>query len=287
MRRGAVGGARRRDYKIRSGGETPDDKNITRKRVSLSLFDLTGRTALVTGSSRGIGLAIAGGLARAGARVIINGRNAEAVQKAVDELRKAGLQAEARVFDVSDPKAVETAIDAIEREIAPLDILVNNAGKQHRSMVVDFPDEAWHDLIRTNVDSVFFMSRAVGRRMIPRKRGKIINIGSVQSELGRATISPYTATKGAVKMLTKGLCAEWAQHGIQVNAIGPGYFDTELTKTLVENKEFTDWLCRRTPAGRWGKVDELIGAAIFLASDASGFVNGHLLMVDGGLTSIV
>ncbi len=255
--------------------------------MSLSLFDLTGRTALVTGSSRGIGLAIAGGLARAGARVVLNGRDEAALAKAVEGFKAAGLAVEGRAFDVGDPKAADAAVEAIEREIGPVDILVNNAGKQHRSMVVDFPDEAWHDLIRTNVDSVFFMSRAVGRRMIPRKRGKIINIASVQSELGRATITPYTATKGAVKMMTKGLCAEWAAHGIQVNAIGPGYFDTELTKTLVDNKEFTDWLCKRTPAGRWGKVDELIGAAIFLASDASGFVNGHLLMVDGGLTAIV
>ncbi len=255
--------------------------------MSLSLFDLTGRTALVTGSSRGIGLAIAGGLARAGARVVLNGRDEAALMRAVETLKEAGLHVEGRAFDVGDSKASDAAVEAIEREVGPIDILVNNAGKQHRSLVVDFPDEAWHDLMRTNVDSVFFMSRAVGRRMMTRKRGKIINIGSVQSELGRATITPYTATKGAVKMLTKGLCAEWAQHGIQVNAIGPGYFDTELTKTLVENAEFTAWLCKRTPAGRWGKVDELIGAAIFLASDASGFVNGHLLMVDGGLTSIV
>lgn len=255
--------------------------------MSLSLFDLTGRIALVTGSSRGIGLAIAGGLARAGARVVLNGRDEAALARAVETLKAAGLHVEGRAFDVGDSKASDAAVEAIEREVGPIDILVNNAGKQHRSLVVDFPDEAWHDLMRTNVDSVFFMSRAAGRRMMTRKRGKIINIGSVQSELGRATITPYTATKGAVKMLTKGLCAEWAQHGIQVNAIGPGYFDTELTKTLVENAEFSAWLCKRTPAGRWGKVDELIGAAIFLASDASGFVNGHLLMVDGGLTSIV
>jgi gluconate 5-dehydrogenase len=255
--------------------------------MSLSLFDLTGRIALVTGSSQGIGLAMAAGLARAGARVVLNGRDAAKLDQAVQLLAGEGLPVSGQAFDVSDSAAAEAGVAAIEAGVGPIDVLVNNAGKQHRAPAAEFPDEAWHDIFRVNVDSAFFMSRAVGRRMIPRGRGKIINIGSVQSELGRQTIVPYTATKGAVKMMTKGLCAEWAKHGIQVNAIGPGYFDTPLNKALVDNPDFSAWLCARTPAGRWGKLEELVGAAIFLASGASDFVNGHLLMVDGGLTAAV
>jgi gluconate 5-dehydrogenase len=255
--------------------------------MSLSLFDLIGRIALVTGSSQGIGLAMAAGLARAGARVVLNGRDAAKLDQAVQLLAGEGLPVSGQAFDVSDSAAAEAGVAAIEAGVGPIDVLVNNAGKQHRAPAAEFPDEAWHDIFRVNVDSAFFMSRAVGRRMIPRGRGKIINIGSVQSELGRQTIVPYTATKGAVKMMTKGLCAEWAKHGIQVNAIGPGYFDTPLNKALVDNPDFSAWLCARTPAGRWGKLEELVGAAIFLASGASDFVNGHLLMVDGGLTAAV
>jgi gluconate 5-dehydrogenase len=255
--------------------------------MSLSLFDLIGRIALVTGSSQGIGLAMAAGLARAGARVVLNGRDAAKLDQAVQLLAGEGLPVSGQAFDVGDSAAAEAGVAAIEAGVGPIDVLVNNAGKQHRAPAAEFPDEAWHDIFRVNVDSAFFMSRAVGRRMIPRGRGKIINIGSVQSELGRQTIVPYTATKGAVKMMTKGLCAEWAKHGIQVNAIGPGYFDTPLNKALVDNPDFSAWLCARTPAGRWGKLEELVGAAIFLASGASDFVNGHLLMVDGGLTAAV
>jgi gluconate 5-dehydrogenase len=255
--------------------------------MSLKLFDLSGRIALVTGSSQGIGLAIATGLARAGAHVVLNGRRQEALDKAAGALTAEGLAVSSRSFDVCDPRAVEAAVDAIERETGPIDILINNAGKQHRAPAAEFPDEAWHDLVRTNLDSVFFVARSVGRRMIPRGRGKIVNIGSVQSELGRPSIVPYTATKGAVKMMTRGLAAEWARHGIQVNAIGPGYFVTPLNQALVDNPDFSSWLCQRTPAGRWGDVEELVGAAIFLSSDASNFVNGHLLMVDGGLTTSV
>jgi gluconate 5-dehydrogenase len=255
--------------------------------MSLTLFDLSGRTALVTGSSQGIGLAIGAGLARAGATVVLNGRDGDKLAKAVDLLKGEGLPVHGRAFDVSDSAAAEAGVAAIELEVGPIGILVNNAGKQHRAPATEFPDEAWHDIFRVNVDSAFFMARSVGRRMIGRGAGKIINIGSVQSELGRQTIVPYTATKGAVKMMTRGLCAEWAKHGIQVNAIGPGYFDTPLNKALVENPEFSAWLCARTPAGRWGKLEELVGAAIFLASPASDFVNGHMLMVDGGLTAAV
>ena len=255
--------------------------------MSLSLFDLTGRIALVTGSSQGIGLAMAAGLARAGAHIVLNGRDRAKLAKAADALRAEGLTVSESAFDVTDSAAIESAIADIETTTGPIDILINNAGKQHRGPAETFEDEHWRDLFRTNVESTFFAARSVGRRMIERKRGKIINIGSVQSELGRPTIVPYTATKGAVKMMTKGLAAEWAKHNIQVHAIAPGYFVTELNKALVENPEFSDWLCKRTPAGRWGDVEELVGAAIFLASQASNFVNGHILMVDGGLTASV
>ena len=238
--------------------------------MSLNLFNLSGRLALVTGSSQGIGLAMAAGLARAGAHVVLNGRDPNKLEIAAKSLIDEGLTVSTSAFDVSDSHAVEIAVAAIEENIGPIDV-----------------DEAWHDIFKINVDGVFFVARAVGRRMIVRNRGKIVNIGSVQSELGRPTIVPYTATTGAVKMMTKGLCAEWAKHGIQVNAIAPGYFVTELNKALVENKDFSDWLCKRTPAGRWGNVEELVGAAIFLSSMASNFVNGHVLMVDGGLTASV
>lgn len=252
--------------------------------MSLSLFDLTGRTALVTGSSQGIGHALAGGLARAGARVVLNARDAARLEEAAAALRAEGLDIAVSAFDVTDPAAAEAAVAAIEADVGPIDILVNNAGKQHRAPATEFPDDAWHDVVRVNLDSVFFMCRIVGKRMVARGRGKIINIGSVMSELGRATIVPYTATKGAVKTLTRGLATEWARHGVQVNAIGPGYFATPLNAALMNNAEFNDWLCKRTPAGRWGKLEELIGAAVFLSSPASDFVNGHLLMVDGGIT---
>lgn len=255
--------------------------------MSLNLFDLSGRFALVTGSSQGLGFAMAKGLARAGAHVVLNGRDVNKLEAAAKSLVDEGLAVSTSAFDVSDPNAVESAVAALEENIGSIDILINNAGKQHRGAAAEFTDEAWHDIFRVNVDSVFFVARSVGRRMIARKRGKIINIASVQSELGRSTIVPYSSTKGAVKMMTKGLCAEWAKYGIQVNAIAPGYFKTELNSALVENKDFSDWLCSRTPAGRWGNVEELIGAAIFLSSNASNFVNGHVLLVDGGLTASV
>jgi gluconate 5-dehydrogenase len=168
-----------------------------------------------------------------------------------------------------------------------IDILVNNAGMQFRAPLEDFPLEKWRDLMRINVESAFIVGKAVAKNMIARRQGKIINVASVQSELGRPTIAPYTATKGAIKMLTKGMCADWARHNIQVNAIGPGYFKTPLNQALVENVDFSTWLEKRTPAGRWGEVNELVGAAIFLASRASSFVNGHILYVDGGITSVL
>jgi gluconate 5-dehydrogenase len=248
------------------------------------LFDLTGRLALVTGSSRGIGRAIAEGYAAAGARVIINGRDKDAVATAVKAL---GGNAVAAPFDVTDKATVETAVEKIEHDIGPIDILVNNAGMTKRMPFTEFPEADWRQIMATNLDSVFFVTQSVARRMIPRSRGKIVNICSVMSELGRPTIAPYTASKGAVKMLTKAMCAEFARHGITANGISPGYFGTELNQALMADEKFSAWVCARTPAGRWGKVEELQGAAIFLASDASSFVNGHILFVDGGMTAVV
>jgi gluconate 5-dehydrogenase len=251
----------------------------------MKLFDLSGRLALVTGSSKGIGFTIARGLASAGAAVVLNGRDAGALEAAERRLAEAGIVVHTRRFDVTDPDAVAGAVTAIEGDIGPIDILVNNAGMQHRSRLEEFPLAAWRKLMATNVDSAFLVSQAVARHMIARRRGKIINICSVQSELGRADITPYAATKGALKMLTKGMATEWGRHNIQVNGLGPGYFKTELTKALVESEPFSTWLKGRTPAGRWGDVEELSGAAIFLASDASSFVNGHILYVDGGISA--
>lgn len=248
------------------------------------LFDLAGKRALVTGSSQGIGLALAEGLAAHGASVVLNGRDAAKVDNAVKLLRDRGYDAAGLAFDVTLP-SVATSVDAIERDIGPIDILINNAGMQFRSPLEDFPADKWEELLRTNISSVFYTGQAVARHMIKRGTGKIINIGSVQSELARPSIAPYTATKGAVKNLTRGMCADWARHGIQVNGIGPGYFRTPLNQALVDNPEFSSWLEKRTPAGRWGNVEELVGAAVFLASNASSFVNGHMLYVDGGITT--
>jgi gluconate 5-dehydrogenase len=251
------------------------------------LFSLAGRLALVTGSGQGIGLALAKGLAEHGAAVVLNGRSAERIESAAAALRAAGHTAHGSVFDVADFGAVEAEIERVEQEIGPIDILVNNAGVQFRAPLDEFPEDEWQRLLQTNVSGVFHVGKAVARRMIPRKRGKIINIGSVQSELARPRIAPYTATKGAVKNLTKGMCTDWAKHGLQVNAIAPGYFRTALNRALADDPEFSGWLEKRTPAGRWGEVGELVGAAVFLASDASSFVNGHTLYVDGGICASV
>jgi gluconate 5-dehydrogenase len=251
------------------------------------LFGLSGRVALVTGSSGGIGRAIAGGLAEAGAIVVVNGRSAASVDAAVAEIRAASGTAHAAVFDVTDSAEVRASVAAIEADVGPIDILVNNAGIQRRAPLEDFKEETWRELMRANLDSVFYVGQTVARAMIPRRRGRIVNVCSIQSELGRAGIAPYTASKGAVKMLTKGMAIDWGKHGIRVNGLGPGYFRTELNKALVEDEKFSAWLAGRTPLGRWGEVDELVGAAIFLASDASSFVNGHILYVDGGITASI
>ena len=248
-------------------------------------FSLQGRFALITGSSGGIGFALARGLAQAGATVVLNARNESKLDAAADQLRSEGHQVHSRSFDVTQAQAVQAAVHDIETNIGSIDILVNNAGMTRRAPLDQFPQDDWHAIMRTNVDSVFLVGQAVAKAMIPRKRGKIINICSVQSELGRPNIAPYSASKGAVKMLTKGMAIDWGQHGINVNGLGPGYFKTELTDALVKDEQFSAWLIGRTPSRRWGNVEDLTGAAVFLASDASNFVNGHILYVDGGVTA--
>jgi gluconate 5-dehydrogenase len=252
-----------------------------------SLFDLTGRVALVTGSSKGIGLAIAEGLAGAGAEVVLNARNAAELEASRVRLVSGGATAHALAFDVTDRAAVEAAIERIEANIGPIGILFNNAGIQRRAPLAEYDPGTWRELMAANLDSVFFVGQAVANRMLPRRRGKIVNTCSLMSEVARPSIAPYVASKGAVKMLTKAMCVEWAPHGLQVNGIGPGYFRTQLNKALTEDPAFDAWVKQRTPAGRWGEVDELKGAALFLASDASSFVNGQVIYVDGGLLSAI
>ncbi len=251
-----------------------------------SLFSLEGRTALVTGASRGIGFAIAEALGKAGARVVLNGRTEATLKTAAKRLSRLGVSVAVSAFDVTDPDQVAEAVAGIEA-VAPLDILVNNAGIQRRGPLETFDDDDWRELMATNLDSVYFVSKAVAGQMIVRGRGKIINIGSVQSELARPGIAPYTASKGAVRNLTKGMCADWARHGLQINAIAPGYFATPLNKALTQDPVFDDWLRKRTPAGRWGALQDLHGVAVFLASGASDFVNGQTIYVDGGITAVI
>lgn len=254
----------------------------------VAAFDLTGRVALVTGSSRGIGRTLAQGLAEAGATVVVHGRDAAAATRVAAAITAdTGVRAGSETFDVTDPRAVDEGIDRIEQRYGTPDILVNNAGIQRRAPITEFADADWDDLVATNVSAVLYASRRVARRMVARGSGKIIQIGSVQSLLARPSIAPYAATKGAVVMLTKGLCADLAGAGIQCNAIAPGYFATELTQALVDDEEFSGWVRRRTPAGRWGQTQDLVGAAVFLASHAADFINGQTIYVDGGMTAVV
>ena len=253
--------------------------------MSLTLFDLTGKRALITGSSQGIGFALARGMGAAGAEIVLNGRDLGKLDAASKVLRGEGLTVHTLAFDVTDHNGVRAAVDGFEATIGPIDILVNNAGMQHRAPLEDFPADAFESLLQTNVASVFHVGQAVARHMIARGAGKIVNIASVQSALARPGIAPYTATKGAVSNLTKGMATDWAKHGLQCNAIAPGYFITPLNKALIDDPVFSDWLAKRTPAGRWGNVEELVGSCIFLASAASSFVNGTTIFVDGGITA--
>ena len=252
--------------------------------MSLEMFSLKGRNALVTGSSQGIGWSIAKAYALAGAHVILNGRNEDKLKKAAERLKKEhGVTVSLKAFDVTDAEAVKKGVEEIEREVGAIHILVNNAGMQSRKPLEEFDSKIWQQILDLNLTSIFTVSQAVVQGMIKRGEGKIINICSLMSEVGRFSIAPYTASKGGLKMLTKGMCVDWARHNIQVNGIGPGYFATEMNTALVEDPKFTSWLEQRTPAQRWGNVEELEGAAIFLASPAANFVNGHILYVDGGV----
>ncbi|UZG55117.1 glucose 1-dehydrogenase [Rhodococcus opacus] len=251
-------------------------------------FDIENQIALVTGSSRGIGFALAEGLAQAGAVVVLNGRNSDALELARKQIHeRTGANVFAYAFDVTDAAQVADAAAAIEKEVGPVRILVNNTGVQHRSPLLDFSEDDFRRVLDTNLTSAFLVGREFARAMVQRGVGKIVNICSIQSDLARPGIAPYAASKGGLKMLTRGMCADWAPHGLCVNAIAPGYFDTELTSALVQDADFSAWLAGRTPAGRWGRPDELVGALLFLVSGASDFVNGQILYVDGGMTAVV
>ena len=255
--------------------------------LSNPLFSLAGRTALVTGSSRGLGLAIATGLAEAGAAIVLNGVNQERLQESLAVLEGRGFSASGAAFDVTDEAAVVAAFEAFDLAGIEIDIIVNNAGIQYRKPIVELDSANWQRVIDTNLTSAFLVSREAAKRMLPRRRGKVINIGSLMSGLGRATVAPYTAAKGGIKTLTQAMAAEWAEHNIQANAIGPGYMLTDMNQALIDNPEFDNWVKGRTPSRRWGKPEELVGAAIFLSSDASNYVNGQIIYVDGGMSAVI
>ena len=247
-------------------------------------FDLTGKVALVTGAYRGLGFAIAQGLARAGAAVVLNGRKAAELDAAAKKLTDAGLAATTSVFDVTDANAIREGVADVESRHGHLDIVVNNAGIQRRSPLVEFKRQDWDDIIATNLTAPYLVSQAALPGMIRRRAGKIIHIASLMSELARPTVVPYTAAKGGVRQLTRGMAVELAPHNIQVNAIAPGYFATEMNRALIDNAEFNAWVCKRTPAGRWGQPDEIAGVAVFLASSAANYVTGQMLFIDGGMS---
>jgi gluconate 5-dehydrogenase len=247
-------------------------------------FDLSGKVALVTGAYRGLGFAIAQGLARAGATVVLNGRKQEALDQAAAALTAQKLKVATAVFDVTDREAIDKSVSAIAAQHGSIDILFNNAGIQRRGAFADFPKEQWDEIIATNLTAPFIVSQAVVPGMIAKKQGKIVHIASLMSDLARPTVIPYTAAKGGVRQLTRGMAVELAQHNIQVNAIAPGYFSTEMNRALIDNAEFNAWVCKRTPAGRWGNPDELAGVGVFLASSASNYMTGQMLVMDGGMS---
>ncbi|HEY1459798.1 MAG TPA: glucose 1-dehydrogenase [Casimicrobiaceae bacterium] len=247
-------------------------------------FDLSGKVALVTGAYRGLGFSIAQGLAHAGATVVLNGRKQEALDQAAQKLSAQRLAVSTTVFDVTDRAAIATGVAAVITRHGAIDILFNNAWIQRRGAFVDFAQERWDEVIATNLTAPFAMSQAVLPGMIAARRGKIVHVASLMSELARPTVVPYTAAKGGVRQLTRGMAVELAQHNIQVNAIAPGYFATEMNRALIDNAEFNAWVCKRTPAGRWGEPDELAGLAVFLASRASNYVTGQMFVIDGGMS---
>lgn len=252
--------------------------------MSLSLFDLTGKRALVTGATHGLGMSMAAGLANAGAQLIINDISQEKLDQAIEEYNKMGIDAKGYLFDVTDEAAVIANVAKIEVEVGPIDILINNAGIIKRIPVIDMEVADWEQVLKIDLTGPFIMAKHIGRHMIERRAGKIINMCSMMSEVGRNTVSAYAAAKGGLKMLTKNLATEWAPFNIQVNGIGPGYFATSQTAPIrVDGHPFNDFIISRTPAARWGETDDLQGAAIFLSSKASDFVNGHILYVDGGI----
>ena len=251
------------------------------------LFDIKEKRILITGSSGGLGFVFAQALTEAGAKVIINGTNQKKLKNAGQILSQKGYQVSSMMFDITNAEEVEKKIAQIECEQGCIDILINNAGIQHRTPLENFPINDWNKVINVNLNGAFIVGKAVANYMIERKRGKIINICSLQSELARPTITPYATAKGGLKMLTRGMATEWAKYNIQVNGIGPGYFKTDMTRALWENKEFDSWLCSRTPANRWGDPQELVGALIFLASQSSSFINGQIIYVDGGITACI
>jgi gluconate 5-dehydrogenase len=250
-----------------------------------SAFDLSGKTALITGSGSGLGFAMARGLAEAGARVVLNGRDFAKLEASAATLRASGLKIETASFDVADSSSVDAGVRELVARVDAIDILVNNAGVQHRGPIEEFSDADWRRLMATNLDAPFFLARAVIPAMKARRAGKIINIGSLMSRLARPTTVPYQTSKGGIAMLTRGLAVELAPFNIQVNAIAPGFFRTEMNAALTGNPEFSAWVEKRTPAGRWAAPQELAGAAVFLASPASAFVTGQILYVDGGFTA--
>lgn len=255
-------------------------------KTSLSLFDLRSKRALITGGTQGIGLAIARGLGEAGATIIINARSQDKMEKAVMELRASGIDAKGSLFDITSVDQVQGAVQAVEKDIGPIDILVNNAGIIKRAPAEELDEDDWDAVIRTDLTAPFIVSKYVGKNMIARKSGKIINVCSLMSELGRDTVSAYAAAKGGLKMLTRNLATEWAPHNIQVNGIGPGYIATPINTSYREpDNPLNDYIISRTPAGRWGMPEDLVGAIVFLASKASDFVNGQIIYVDGGLLS--
>ena len=253
-----------------------------------SLFDLGGRTALITGSTRGIGFALAQGLAEAGAKVIVNSRQQAAVDEAVGRLEGLGFAAHGAAFDVAVPASVKAAFEAFDAQGLEIDILINNAGIQHRAPMLELELSDWQRVIDTNLTAAFLVGKEAARRMVARGRGgKIINIGSLTSEAARATVAPYTVAKGGIKMLSKAMAAEWAKFDIQANSIGPGYILTDMNEALVNDPKFDAWVKASNPAQRWGKPEELVGTAVFLASAASNYVNGQIIYVDGGWLSVL